>query len=140
MTKPEFNDDHELDRGRDHELTILSKEDKTEIFHTRDYIRLIRYLIRDMHRNEDLNTTIGNIDKVNFVTNLPPEFYPQFYQKICPLHLSVNLTSRLFPFSNLTQKFTLKHTPKFTPNLPPEIYLYFYPSKFTLKLNPNLSI
>ena len=65
MTKPEFNDDHELDRGRDHELTILSKEDKAEIFHTRDYIRLIRYLIRDMHRNEDLNTTIGNIDKVN---------------------------------------------------------------------------
>ena len=65
VTKPEFNDDHELDRGRDHELTILSKEDKAEIFHTRDYIRLIRYLIRDMHRNEDLNTTIGNIDKVN---------------------------------------------------------------------------
>ena len=96
MTKPEFNDDHELDRGRDHELTILSKEDKTEIFHTRDYIRLIRYLIRDMHRNEDLNTTIGNIDKVIFTTTFVPKFCPQFNQRNYP-HLSVNFTPKMCP-------------------------------------------
>ena len=84
MTKPEFNDDHELDRGRDHELTILSKEDKTEIFHTRDYIRLIRYLIRDMHRNEDLNTTIGNIDKVNFYRYIRPKILPPILPKKLP--------------------------------------------------------
>ena len=95
MTKPEFNDDHELDRGRDHELTILSKEDKTEIFHTRDYIRLIRYLIRDMHRNEDLNTTIGNIDKVNFY-QIPSKFYS--YQGNYS-HLNVNFTPKLCPRS-----------------------------------------
>ena len=85
MTKPEFNDDHEIDRGREHELTILSKENKTEIFHTRDYIRLIRYLIRDMHRNEDLNTTIGNIDKVNFSRKIkPPKISPHIAPKNNP--------------------------------------------------------
>ena len=102
MTKPEFNDDHELDRGRDHELTILSKEDKTEIFHTRDYIRLIRYLIRDMHRNEDLNTTIGNIDKVNSSSKFP---FRTFFS-ISPRKLHSSFEFK-FP-----QKFTFSLAPK----------------------------
>ena len=49
---------------KDHEITILSKHDPTQVFHTRDYIRLIRYIISHMQQHEEPQAGISQIDKV----------------------------------------------------------------------------
>ena len=49
---------------KDHEITILSKHDPTQVFHTRDYIRLIRYIISHMQQHGEPQAGISQIDKV----------------------------------------------------------------------------
>ena len=65
-TKSDWSPSSDSNEKRDHELTILSKADSGEVFHTRDYIRLLRYLIRHMVKKEEYNTTMAGIDKVTY--------------------------------------------------------------------------
>ena len=54
----------EKEESKDHELTVLSKNDPTQVFHTRDYIRLIRYIISHMQDHGEPQGGISQIDKV----------------------------------------------------------------------------
>ena len=67
-TKMDFeqNGSEQGHEKRDHEITILSKENSEEVFHTKDYIRLLRYLIKHMNKMEELNATMASIDKVYY--------------------------------------------------------------------------
>ena len=54
----------EKEESKDHELTVLSKNDPTQVFHTRDYIRLIRYILSHMQDHGEPQGGISQIDKV----------------------------------------------------------------------------
>ena len=75
-TKLDWSPESECHEKRDHELTILSKQDPSEVFHTRDYIRLLRYVIQHMGRNAEFNTTMASIDKVFLLTD---QYYSIIY-------------------------------------------------------------